>query len=352
MGLTEQLSVIIAAVRGELAPDVRTSVFEVEVAEDGDAVVIVGATSEPAAAEALERRIGSLDAGRPVRVEIARLPFGDDPAPHALVTSAVAPMQAGPYVSDAHVSQTLLGHRLMVLREHGRWLQCRAADGYLGWIHRGYVKRVGEMEARQWEAGADGEMCVSLGARIVGDDGHAVLRLPWGARVTGLGDGVVRLPDGREGRVEGTLVAESERERRFPARGEEVVATARRWMGAPYVWGGITWAGVDCSGLVQVVMRTHGIELPRDSDLQAQVGEPLEPGRDFSGLRPGDLLYFAEEAGRITHVALSMGGSRILHASIGNGGVDTNDLNGDSGFEEELRRLFVCARRVLPSAVE
>ena len=115
------------------------------------------------------------------------------------------------------------------------------------------------------------------------------------------------------------------------------------------MWGGVTRAGVDCSGLVQVVYRTHGVQLPRDSDQQADVGAPIEPGPDFEELRAGDLLFFAEEEGRISHVALSRGGPRIIHASLGNGGVGTNDLTGDSGFEEEMRRIFVRARRLIPA---
>jgi gamma-D-glutamyl-L-lysine dipeptidyl-peptidase len=173
-----------------------------------------------------------------------------------------------------------------------------------------------------------------------------LVSLPWGARVVRLDDGTVRLPDGTMARVEGKLVADSEREEWFPLRGESVVSTAEQWHGAPYMWGGVTRAGVDCSGLVQAVYRTHGVQLPRDSDQQARVGAPTEPGPDFEELEAGDLLFFAEEEGRVSHVAISRGGPRIIHASLANGGVAINDLTGDTGFEEELRRIFVCARRI------
>ena len=349
MGLIESIERVLAAIRTEFAVDPRTSIFDVDLVEDGDALVVVGATSEPAAAEALQRRIGVLEVERPVRVEIARLPLEEVDEPHAVCTSSVAPMLASPCVSDAHVSQTVLGHRLLVYREYGRWLQCRSSDGYLGWVHRGYLRRMSEARARAWELGEDGVACVSLGAQLVAADGVGPIGLPWGARVVDLRDGRVRLPGGEVGRVEGELCPESEQERRFPAEGSRVVATAERWVGAPYVWGGVTPAGVDCSGLVQAVYRTHGIELPRDSDQQAGVGAVVEPGRGFGALEPGDLLYFSEEAVRISHVAISVGGSRIVHAAIGNGGVGFNDLCGDSHLEQELASLFVCARRVFPS---
>lgn len=350
MALIDRLEVTIGSVRLEFAPDPREAIFEVEVIEDDAAISVVGVTSEPAAAESLQRRVGRIDADRPVTVEVVRLPPPELDHPHALCSSATAPMLAGPFVSDPQVSQTVLGHRLLVFREHSRWLQCRSADGYFGWIHRGYLQRRSEVEARSWEAGADGELCTSLGARVVGEGGDVLARLPWGARVVRLDDGRVRLPDGVEAWVEGELVPETQRPLRFPLVGERVVETAARWHGAPYVWGGVTRAGVDCSGLVQVVYRTHGLQLPRDSDQQARVGEEVEPGDGFEGLLPGDLLYFAEEGTRVSHVALSLGGSGIIHASIGNGGVGTNDLSADSGFERELRRLFICARRVIPPA--
>lgn len=349
MDLIPRLEGIVASIRREFAPDPRVAIFDIELLEDADALVVVGITSEPAAAEALQRRLGLIEADRPLRAEIVRLPLEEQRLSHAICSSSVAPMLGGPLVSDPPVSQAVLGHRLLIYREHGRWLHCRSPDGYLGWIHRGYVQRVDEAEARRWESGDGGQPCTSLGARAVDERGAVVARLPWGARVIGLDDGRVRLPDDSVVSIVGELVPESERPRRFPLAGEAVVDTAQRWRGAPYVWGGVTPAGVDCSGLVQVVYRTHGIQLPRDSDQQALVGAPVDPGPDFQALRPGDLLYFSEEAERVTHVAISLGGSRLIHASLGNGGVGSNDISADSGLEQELRKLFVCARRVIPT---
>lgn len=349
MEVIERVVAILEEVRREFAPDPRVSVFEVGYQEDGSSLVLIGAISEPAAAEALHRRIALLEVAQRVEDRVVRLPL-EEPGllSHALVTASAAPMLAGPVVSESHVSQSLLGHRLLVLREQGRWLHCRSDDGYLGWVHRGYVHRVDEPTARAWAIGAGGEACLSLGATLMGEGDDVVARLPWGARVVRRADGTGALPDGRVGRLVGELVPRTELPRRFPAVGEAVVETAERWLGAPYLWGGTTPAGVDCSGLAQAVYRTHGVELPRDSDQQAQAGTEVEPGADFANLRPGDLLFFAEEPGRITHVTLSMGAGRIIHSSLGNGGVRRNDLNGGLHFEQELARLFVCARRILP----
>ncbi|MEW5928100.1 MAG: C40 family peptidase [Gemmatimonadota bacterium] len=341
---------LLEEVRAEYAPDPRLAVWEVEAELDGDALLLAGATSEPAAAEALHRGVAALGGWTAVRDEVARLPDTEGAeATHAVVTAAVAPMQAEPAVNTTQVSQAVLGHRVVVLRRRGRWLQCRAGDGYLGWIHCGYVTLLDETDAAAWEVGTEGEAWISLGAELRDDAGATSARLPWGARVVREADGRVRLPDGRRGRPEGELVSAAERPLRFPLAGEAVVATAERWMGAPYLWGGITPAGVDCSGLVQAAYRLHGLVLPRDSDMQSRTGEEVDPG-GFDAFLPGDLLFFAEEPGRCTHVVMSAGGSRIVHSSLGNGGVARNDLLGALNYERELRRIFLCARRVIGGA--
>lgn len=350
MAVSGEIERILLAVRQEHASDPRTAVFDVEQFEDGPSLVVSGVTSEPAVAEALARRLGTYAGDLPLRVDVRLLPLPDAERPHAVCSAALASMTAGPSASDVVVSQALLGHRLMALREHGRWVQCRSSDGYLGWIHRGYLVRFTEAEARNWDSGEGGSRCVSLGARARAADGSVVLPLPWGSRVVGLPDGRVLLPDGRKVRVEGEVLSEEQRASRFPLRGEAVVATALEWMGAPYIWGGLTMSGVDCSGLVQLVFRMHGMELPRDSDQQAEVGEPLLAGSDdVDRLLPGDLVFFAEESTRISHVAISLGGSRIIHAAIGSGGVTIDDLAGESPRERELRRLMTGARRLLPA---
>lgn len=341
-----QVERLIAEVRSEHAPDPRIAVFEIKYGFEGDALTLTGETSEPAAAEALHRKVALLNGWAEVLDLVVRLPMGDRAEmTHAVVTSSIVPLLAVPLVSAGHVSQAVLGHRLMVLRREGRWLHCRAEDGYLGWVHRGYVAEMDERSARSWEIGTGGEACMSLGAEVHAEDGEVLAQLPWGARLVREHDGAGRLPNGSTGRLVGEILPLADRAARFAHQGEAVVRTAALWLGAPYVWGGVTPAGVDCSGLAQAVLGLHGVKLPRDSDQQAGVGEPVEPDPHFSNVRPGDLLFFAETPERISHVVLSEGGSGIIHSSLGNGGVRRNDLLGSLPYEQELRKLFVCARR-------
>lgn len=345
----DETTALVEAVREEFAPDPRIAVFEVSLEVDGDAVALVGVTSEASAADELRLRIAGLTGWREVRDEVQRLPdTGPEEMVHALVTSAVAPMLSGPAVRETQISQTVLGNRLVVLRRVGRWLQCRAYDGYIGWIHAGYLALQHEHEVRSWEVGGAGEPWISLGSEVIGHDGERIIFLPWGARVIREPDGLVRLPDGRMGVPHGDIFPAALRPISFPAAGEAMCETASRWLGAPYLWGGVTMGGVDCSGFVQALHRLHGTTLPRDSDQQSRSGAQIDPGEEFSQLRAGDLLFFAEDSGgRVTHVTMSTGGSQIIHSSLGNGGVARNDMMGRRNYERELRRIFVCARRMI-----
>lgn len=344
----EDVAALVEAVRAEFAPDPRTAVFEVAVEVRGDALALVGATSEHDAAVALSARVAGLHGWSAVSDEVQRLPEADpEEMVHAVVTSAVAPMLAEARVATTQVSQAVLGSRGAVLRRNGRWLQVRTTDGYIGWIHAGYVTLMDETAARAWETGVEGEPWISLGAEVLDADGDVMMRLPWGARVSRLSGEVVRLPDGRSGRPAGELLPAALRPVAFPSDGAAAAETARRWLGAPYLWGGVTHGGVDCSGFVQTIWKLHGRMIPRDSDQQSRFGQLVDPGENFENLQPGDLCFFAEEPGRVTHVVMSTGGPAIIHASLGNGGVARNDLLGRRAYEHELRRLFHNARRVV-----
>ncbi|HEX6588952.1 MAG TPA: C40 family peptidase [Longimicrobiales bacterium] len=328
--------------------DPRIAILDVDLVQDERGRRVVGTTTHP---DVVERAVKGLRLEPAPRVEMRVLP---DPAlgtsACALVKSALAPVLREPGLHSTATSQYVLGHRLDLLEQRDMWWHVRGEDGYIGWVHDGYLLR-GETEwAVAWERGVGGEPVVSLGGTLLDEEDRPFARLPWGARLVREGAQRYRLPDGRIGKLleGGEMVAADRLLDRFPPRGESVARTARRWLGAPYIWGGVVATGADCSGFVQSVYWMHGIALPRDSDLQAQIGEPVEAGEGWSNLRVGDLLYFAEEGDRITHVAISTGGSGIIHSSLSNGGVAENDLTGDVRVERFMRERFRFARRVLP----
>jgi cell wall-associated NlpC family hydrolase len=128
------------------------------------------------------------------------------------------------------------------------------------------------------------------------------------------------------------------------ASAARVLATANRYVGTRYRYGGGSpEAGFDCSGFVQYVFERNGIHLPRTSRLLASAGSPAP--LDIASLEPGDLLLFASRGTQINHVAIYVGGNRILHSTAGAGGVVYDDLSTPRGKWYLARH--VVSRRVL-----
>jgi len=341
---------LIEAIRTERNLDRRSSVFEIHYSARDGTVALTGHTTEDEAVIELLARVRALPNVKEAIDEIVRLPGQIEAAErNALVRVAVAPVYQEPRIPSSQITEIVLGTRVELLSHENAWWRIRSEDGYIGWVHSGYLL-TGPVEwARAWERGGEGESVVSLGATLVDNDGNVLAQLPWGARLIRYSHDTFELPDGSRGLLgDGEIVAVDRLYDRFPPRGDSVTRTARRWLGASYLWGGVTMAGVDCSGLAQQVFWMHGVALPRDSDLQARVGHAIEPGDDFAGVRTGDLLFFADTPERVTHVAISLGESRIIHASLSNACVAINDLLAENPLEQRLRQVFVGVRRLLP----
>ena len=282
----------------------------------------------------------------------------------ALVRAGWTPGRAEPDHRSELVTQWLCGEALAVEERgpDGEWLRVRGPDGYRCWVSAGGVVETDAAGAGRWAEAADH---VSLGVRLAPEGaGRAPRGLPWGSRVAFDG-GSVGLPDGGTARPDpaGGLVPLDALGERFPGRPDAVAETALGWRGAPYLWGGRTPDGADCSGFVQAVLRLHGVELPRDSRDQLEAtaaalvagaaelessGEHHEVGGVSAETpEPGDLLFFRGSDGGVTHVALALGESRIVHAASGRGGVAEDDLTAADPLCRRLAGRLVAVTRPL-----
>ncbi|HXM38923.1 MAG TPA: C40 family peptidase [Gemmatimonadales bacterium] len=319
-------------IRRKWVPDPRLGVFQVAVQPDR----LAGVTSSRDAQESLRRLARDSGLAEDVRL----LPDAAAEREAAVVTAALAPLLGEPRLAAPRVSEALHGESLAILERQDEWLRVRAPDDYVAWMHYGYVK-TGPVEwARDWEERATAR---SLGADIQTSAGRR--RLPTGARLALRRDGAVELADGQRGAVTGGAVR-PESELRVEARHLALPELAQKWYGgAPYLWGGRTEWGIDCSGLAQAIYGARAIRLPRDSDQQFGQGREIPMSADGSEYEAGDLLFFAER-GRVSHVAFWAGAGHIVHAALARGGVGSDHLFGDEPRMGRLRENLVGVRRM------
>ena len=327
--------------------DTRIHYYRLEVvALDGDRCALAGAVLD---GDTLQGVIAGLSGRLPgVDFDVSRVRILRAGATQAVVATNLTGLYAASSFLAEQVSQLLNGWPVEVLLEDGRWRFVRLADGYLGWAYGPYLAEtaapapthiVSEPVSLLRAAASEAAPVVN---RILG--GTAVVAEVQGgwAQVTLVGDPTAALRPGLTGWVP---TAELRSLAELPAdaagRRAQIIADAVRFTGVPYLWGGCSAFGIDCSGYAQLLHRLAGVTIPRDADQQFDAAQTVS-----YPFQPGDLLFFGEGAGearKITHVAVSLGDWRILHSSRSRNGVQEDDVQA----VEHLRESFMGARTLL-----
>jgi gamma-D-glutamyl-L-lysine dipeptidyl-peptidase len=262
------------------------------------------------------------------------------------ISVPVASIFKEPKPTSERVTQALLGEPVQIVEQRGSWSrvyvtrQYRLQEGYPGWV------LTSALSLGPTAPGAGRTVCVAVARASVRKAPQALApplsgvfmatRLHTSGHEQG-GWLQVQVPGSQElGWIAvSDLAAQGRQASATPHSGRDLVSTALQLRGTPYLWGGLSVLGVDCSGLTTLAYRVHGLELPRDADQQALVGDKVEE----ANLQAGDLLFFGKKPTDITHVAMYWDKGRMVEASS-HGGVKVSTL-------ASRRAIFQGARRVL-----
>jgi hypothetical protein len=262
---------------------------------------------------------------------------------YGIIKIPVTDLRARPDSTSERRSQVLFGASVEIGGTQKGFSRVTLLDKYTGWCRDGHIHKLNEAKWRKYVARSKQKVKSEI---VVIKSGLGIatypFRLFFGTELiirSHKGDIHFELPGGIRARISTRCLNLGGQKDKSPVIGKKLVTTAARFIGVPYLWGGITPLGFDCSGLVQMVYGFHGIILPRDSKDQMKVGSKV----DRTNLVAGDLLFFPG------HVAISCGGSKILHASAGRGMVTYDSLDPEApDYREDLDRDFLFARRLMP----
>ncbi len=356
------LTDLVERVRREYFGDASLTHAELRVQQQGTTVTISGTVLDRPAAELL---LGALHQRLPLvnwHDEMTPLVSGPDYS-WAISRRPVLDVRGEPSSRAERVTQIIFGEPLEILRLSGSWAFIRARDGYLGWTQHEPLLACTAEAARDWGAGATHlvrQPLLACYADRSGEPHQQVMLLPFGARLNVEGsDGPyrrVRCPEGKVRWVPTTgLLPLGELAHTGVDGLRTIVNWAQSLVGVPYLWGGKTPFGYDCSGLVQTFYGMLGADLRRDADQQAAEGHPVE----FDDVRFGDLIFLDTDAAeaelhvrrrdlQVTHVVLALDGHDFLHASRRYGGVARGSFDPHSPwYALTYRERFVGARRYL-----
>ncbi len=214
---------------------------------------------------------------------------------------AIIPLRFEPSDRSEIVSQILFGEHFSVLEQQRQWTKVKLQyDSYEGWIDTKQFQPISEKDFNMLSE--DAQILNADLVEYVTAGNNTLMPIPLGASLSFLYHSEIN----KEG-----FEFEGMKATGIKAK-EKLVETAFMYMNAPYLWGGKTPFGIDCSGFTQMVYKLNGYHLLRDASQQATQGEPLS---FIEESEPGDLAFFDNDEGNIIHVGIIMEDNYIIHGS-------------------------------------
>ena len=254
---------------------------------------------------------------------------------------SIIPVRKEPCETAEMCTQLLFGEAYQVIEKSVKWLKIATCDcGYEGWISENLFNPLHELDVENY-LNSEKYILKELLFLIKEFESNITFPIFIGSsfpmpqdNILILGESifVVQLPENQEIKNSSLLSTEQYNLLRF----------ASTYLEAPYLWGGRTPAGIDCSGLVQIAFKSIGIELPRDASQQVEYGENVDFIMEANA---GDVAFFQNEEGKVIHTGIMLGNETIIHA-CGKVRVDPIDSTGifNKKSEQHTHRLRVIKR--------
>lgn len=349
---------IISDTGNHYAPDKRTAIWEVRASELNGVITLNGETNIKAAKNYLLDKLKTMNVL--FKDEIQMLPAKDlGENIYGIVNLSVANIRSEPSDRAELASQSLLGTCVRILKKIPDYYLIQTPDEYIGWIDTDGIIQVKKTELGNWmlsdkiiftkEFGF-AYTAPALSENRISDLAEGDLLLVEGEENNFY---KVKYPDNRIGFIPKSdcELFKSWLDKKNPA-GDDIVSTAKLFLGFPYLWGGTSVKGMDCSGFTKTAYFMNGIVLPRDASQQVHTGILVDTKSGFGNLKPGDLLFFGSAATdstkeRITHVAIYIGDLKFIHSS---GMVKINSFDKNSSDYSDFRTThFIRTKRILGS---
>jgi hypothetical protein len=345
----------ILAVKKEFAPDKRVALFDISAEKIRDAIVLKGESNLPDAVKTLIEKLNTAKVSFVDSIQL--LPSTKlEGKTNGLVTISVANLRSNPKHSAELATQATLGTPVKIYKKEGDWSLIQTPDKYLSWVDSGGIVSLTNEELSNWKANDKIIYTKTYGHSYEGSDKQQVVSdLVAGSILEILKYAnefyIVRYPDGRVAYVS---VDESEIYSSWLAKirpdQDALVATSKSLMGVPYLWGGTSTKGMDCSGFTKTIFFLNGRIIPRDASQQVHTGKQIDENRNFENLEKGDLLFFGRKVTdstkeKVVHVGMWIGNNEFIHASeqVRVSSIDRNAEN----FDEHNLNRYLRSKRIL-----